>query len=69
MDELQGAVLDAKLRHRDEWNASRRRHAVRYTELLSGANFDLLAERPGMSPCTTSSPSSRMPETTSSSTC
>jgi dTDP-4-amino-4,6-dideoxygalactose transaminase len=35
MDGLQGAVLDAKLRHLDRWNALRARHARRYQELLA----------------------------------
>ena len=35
MEGLQGAVLDVKLRHLDGWNAARRRHATRYTELLA----------------------------------
>ncbi|MES1213385.1 MAG: DegT/DnrJ/EryC1/StrS family aminotransferase, partial [Singulisphaera sp.] len=36
MEGLQGAVLDVKLRHLDDWNAARRRHARRYSELLAG---------------------------------
>lgn len=34
LDSLQAAVLRAKLRHLDEWNASRRRAAQLYAELL-----------------------------------
>jgi dTDP-4-amino-4,6-dideoxygalactose transaminase len=35
LEGLQGAVLDVKLRHLDEWNALRRAHAARYRELLA----------------------------------
>jgi dTDP-4-amino-4,6-dideoxygalactose transaminase len=35
MEGLQGAVLGAKLRHLDDWNARRAQHAQRYRELLS----------------------------------
>jgi dTDP-4-amino-4,6-dideoxygalactose transaminase len=35
MEGVQGAVLDVKLRHLDDWNAARRRHAQRYHELLA----------------------------------
>lgn len=34
MEGLQGAVLEVKLRHLDEWNSLRRAHAERYGELL-----------------------------------
>jgi dTDP-4-amino-4,6-dideoxygalactose transaminase len=34
LDSLQAAVLRAKLRHLDQWNASRQRAAKRYDELL-----------------------------------
>ena len=36
LDTLQAVVLRAKLARLDEWNAARRRAAVRYDELLSG---------------------------------
>ncbi len=36
MEGLQGAVLEVKLRHLDDWNAARRAHAARYNELLAG---------------------------------
>ena len=36
MEGLQGAVLEVKLRHLDEWNAARGRHAQRYSQLLAG---------------------------------
>jgi dTDP-4-amino-4,6-dideoxygalactose transaminase len=35
LEGIQGAVLGVKLKHLDEWNALRRRHAARYRELLS----------------------------------
>jgi dTDP-4-amino-4,6-dideoxygalactose transaminase len=35
MDTLQAAILRAKLRHLEEWNEARRRHAARYNELLA----------------------------------
>jgi dTDP-4-amino-4,6-dideoxygalactose transaminase len=36
LDALQAAVLAVKLRHLDDWNATRRRHAERYERLLGG---------------------------------
>lgn len=36
MEGLQGAVLEVKLRHLDEWNSARRRHAARYHKRLTG---------------------------------
>jgi dTDP-4-amino-4,6-dideoxygalactose transaminase len=35
MDGFQGAVLSIKLKYLDAWNAARRRHAQRYSELLA----------------------------------
>lgn len=35
MEGLQGAALEVKLRHLDQWNEARRRHAARLTERLS----------------------------------
>lgn len=35
MDTLQAAVLNAKLKHLDDWNARRRDHAALYNELLA----------------------------------
>ena len=40
LEGLQGAVLGVKLRHLDDWNALRRAHAARYTELLGGLESD-----------------------------
>lgn len=38
LDTLQAAILRAKLPHLSEWNATRRRVAARYDELLAGEN-------------------------------
>jgi dTDP-4-amino-4,6-dideoxygalactose transaminase len=35
LEGIQGAVLNVKLKHLDDWNALRRRHAARYRELLA----------------------------------
>jgi dTDP-4-amino-4,6-dideoxygalactose transaminase len=35
MEGIQGAVLEVKLRHLDEWNTARRRHATRLSQLLA----------------------------------
>lgn len=35
MEGIQAAVLDTKLRHLDQWNAARARHAARYRERLA----------------------------------
>ena len=35
LEGIQGAVLGVKLKHLDDWNALRRRHAARYRELLA----------------------------------
>jgi dTDP-4-amino-4,6-dideoxygalactose transaminase len=37
MEGIQGAVLQVKLKHLDDWNARRRAHAERYRQLLEGA--------------------------------
>lgn len=45
LDTVQAAILGAKLRHLDAWNAARRRLAARYGELLRGAG-DLVLPKP-----------------------
>ena len=47
LDEIQAAVLRAKLPHLEEWNALRRRHARRYDELLTGTPVTTPHEAPG----------------------
>jgi dTDP-4-amino-4,6-dideoxygalactose transaminase len=37
LEGIQGAILRVKLRRLEEWTESRRRHAVRYNELLAGS--------------------------------
>ncbi len=39
LDALQAAILDAKLKHLEDWNAQRRAHADYYTELLSSLDI------------------------------
>ncbi len=46
MEALQGAVLGVKLRHLDEWNAARRKHAAMYRRELADTGLRLLAEHP-----------------------
>jgi dTDP-4-amino-4,6-dideoxygalactose transaminase len=46
MEGIQGAVLGVKLRHLDEWNAARRRHAANYRESLADAGLRMLEEMP-----------------------
>jgi dTDP-4-amino-4,6-dideoxygalactose transaminase len=48
LDDIHAAVLSAKLRHIDEWNALRRKWAARYSECLRDArSFTLPYEAPG----------------------
>jgi dTDP-3-amino-3,4,6-trideoxy-alpha-D-glucose transaminase len=47
LDELQAAVLRAKLPQLDGWNERRRANAARYREALAGAPVVLPVERPG----------------------
>jgi dTDP-4-amino-4,6-dideoxygalactose transaminase len=44
LEGIQGAVLRVKLRHLDEWNAARRRHADEYRCLLAETGLRLLQE-------------------------
>lgn len=46
MEGLQGAVLGVKLRHLDDWNAARRKHAANYRELLADTGLRLIEEGP-----------------------
>ncbi len=45
LDELQAVVLRIKLRHLDEWNSARRRHALAYTSALKGTGLTTPVER------------------------
>jgi dTDP-4-amino-4,6-dideoxygalactose transaminase len=47
MESLQGAVLGVKLKHLDDWNAARRKHAAVYRRELADTGLRLLEERPG----------------------
>ena len=44
MEGIQGAVLNVKLRHLDEWNRLRRKHAAAYNELLNNSGLVLPSE-------------------------
>jgi dTDP-4-amino-4,6-dideoxygalactose transaminase len=46
MEGFQGAILDVKLRHLEDWLEARRLHAARYNELLTGSEFETPAEMP-----------------------
>lgn len=46
MEGLQGAVLGVKLRHLDDWNAARRRHAADYRESLADTGLRMLEVMP-----------------------
>jgi dTDP-4-amino-4,6-dideoxygalactose transaminase len=40
LEGIQGAILRVKLRYLEQWTEARRAHALRYTELLSGADIE-----------------------------
>ena len=44
LEAIQGAVLNVKLRHLNDWNARRRYHAARYNELLRESDLILPRE-------------------------
>ncbi len=44
MEAMQGAVLGVKLKHLDDWNAARRKHASVYRRELSGTGLRMLDE-------------------------
>ena len=46
LDGLQAAVLEAKLRHLDEWTEGRRRVAEQYRRGFQGSGIECLVERP-----------------------
>ena len=48
IDALQAAILAAKLPHLEDWTEARRRHADRYTELLTGTTVETPTERDGV---------------------
>lgn len=50
LDGLQAAILRVKLRHLDEWNAARRRHAARYLDALRGSDLGLPTVHPDSEP-------------------
>ena len=50
LDEIQAVVLRAKLPHLAEWNAKRREHARRYTDLLKGTKAITPTEAQGNIP-------------------
>ena len=50
MEGIQGAVLRVKLRHLDEWNTARRKHAAVYRRELADVGLRLLDEHPDYNP-------------------
>ena len=44
MEAIQGAVLDVKLRHLDDWTRARREHAHAYIEALASSDIRVLTE-------------------------
>lgn len=50
LDTIQAAALRVKLRYLDGWNAARRQHAGRYSQLLRGTGLGLPPVMPGVEP-------------------
>jgi dTDP-4-amino-4,6-dideoxygalactose transaminase len=50
MEAIQGAVLGVKLKHLDDWNALRRKHAAVYARELADSGLRLLKELPDTKP-------------------
>jgi len=46
MEGMQGAILRVKLRHLEKWTDARRKHAVRYNDLLTGSGVKTPHEMP-----------------------
>jgi dTDP-4-amino-4,6-dideoxygalactose transaminase len=50
LDTIQAGFLRLKLRHLDDWNRRRRRHAAAYTELLAGSGVETPTPRDDVEP-------------------
>lgn len=47
MDGIQGAILNVKLRHLEDWTEARRAHAAHYSKELGGTALEVPVEMPG----------------------